>query len=418
MASVFVLKVAGAAIGLASHFVVARIVGRGEYGRYSVGMATLGFLVLGGSLGLDRASLRYLPTYQTQAEPGLLRGYLAFARTQHRRVCVLVIVLGAAVLLGLRHLGMGPTLVLAGLTGAALYPRLRAEFGVSVLRAFDRFALSTVAEQLVRPLVFLTVVLVLYAAQIGSAESTMGAYGVAIFITAALTFVTTRREVAQVSPAAPEFSSEHTREWTSVGLQLLLVSGLQLIVAQSDVLMVGGLRGSEAAGVYAAASKIAGLGAFALHAMNAVLVPMIARLHAAGEHAELRRLVRRATLATFAATVALSVPLALAREPIMSLFGAEFLPGTRPMLVLLGGYAFSAAAGPVGFIMTMTGRQQRTIRAVGLAAVLNVALNAALIPRYGTLGAAVATASATLVWNVILFIESRAALAPDPDETD
>jgi O-antigen/teichoic acid export membrane protein len=53
------------------------------------------------------------------------------------------------------------------------------------------------------------------------------------------------------------------------------------------------------------------------------------------------------------------------------------------------------------------------VRVMGASAALNVLLNALLIPRFGVLGAATATAVTNLIWNLVLLRSVRTVLKID-----
>ena len=72
------------------------------------------------------------------------------------------------------------------------------------------------------------------------------------------------------------------------------------------------------------------------------------------------------------------------------------------MLIL--GWLINALAGPVGFMMSMTGEHRRASVVSAVAACLNVGLNAWLIPGFGLYGAAVATTITFCVWNCVLYV--------------
>jgi O-antigen/teichoic acid export membrane protein len=71
---------------------------------------------------------------------------------------------------------------------------------------------------------------------------------------------------------------------------------------------------------------------------------------------------------------------------------------------LLCGELVAAAAGPVGFFMTMTNRQMSAtlIEAATSAVALGLAL--VLIPGYGIFGAAVVVAAGSAVRNISMFV--------------
>jgi O-antigen/teichoic acid export membrane protein len=53
-------------------------------------------------------------------------------------------------------------------------------------------------------------------------------------------------------------------------------------------------------------------------------------------------------------------------------------------------------------VLQMTGQQNLAAKGLAIAAVLNVALNAALIPAFGPLGAAFAPGASIILWNILL----------------
>jgi O-antigen/teichoic acid export membrane protein len=83
----------------------------------------------------------------------------------------------------------------------------------------------------------------------------------------------------------------------------------------------------------------------------------------------------------------------------------------RPaLLILAGGQLINALAGSVGLLMAMTGHQVESSIVLAVSAGLNVGLNYLLIPRYGLVGAALATGISTVVWNVTLAVRVRRLL--------
>ena len=63
--------------------------------------------------------------------------------------------------------------------------------------------------------------------------------------------------------------------------------------------------------------------------------------------------------------------------------------------------------GPVGHLMSLTGHGRDSARVYGMAAIVNIVLNLLLIPPLGMEGAAVATATSVVLWNVWLFLLVR-----------
>ena len=81
---------------------------------------------------------------------------------------------------------------------------------------------------------------------------------------------------------------------------------------------------------------------------------------------------------------------------------------------LLGAAGYGAYAYAQSWLtllaLTMTGHQRDAAASIGAGAVLNVVLNVALIPGWGLEGAAAATATSMIVWNLLLAVAVRRRL--------
>jgi O-antigen/teichoic acid export membrane protein len=71
---------------------------------------------------------------------------------------------------------------------------------------------------------------------------------------------------------------------------------------------------------------------------------------------------------------------------------------------LLVGQIVNAAAGSVGWLMLLSGRQKKAAWVYGWVAFIHVVLLAVVIPVFGTIGAAAATTLTMSLWNVWLHV--------------
>lgn len=71
-----------------------------------------------------------------------------------------------------------------------------------------------------------------------------------------------------------------------------------------------------------------------------------------------------------------------------------------------------SVTGPAIFLADMTGHQDDTLKAMIAGVLANVILNALLIPRWDIAGAAIATGTSLILWNVLLvvFVQRRLSL--------
>ena len=180
---------------------------------------------------------------------------------------------------------------------------------------------------------------------------------------------------------------------------LLLMTATQALLQSTDLLMLGWLADPTSVGVYAVAARVADLVTFALTAINTIFAPSIAALHARGDRTALQAMVTTTAWWATLAGLVVALPLFGLAGFVLSIFGAGFSAGETPLRILLAGQIVNAAAGSVGFMLTMTGHERQAAVVLGGAAVGAVALNAIFISPFGLAGAAMATALSVTGWN-------------------
>ncbi|MGI0134322.1 MAG: polysaccharide biosynthesis C-terminal domain-containing protein, partial [Candidatus Micrarchaeaceae archaeon] len=198
-------------------------------------------------------------------------------------------------------------------------------------------------------------------------------------------------------------------------LPFMWLGGLYLLVSRTDLIMLGTMKGAHDAGIYAVASRAAELVSFFAAAANVVLAPRIARLYHSGEHTLLQRMLRSAAQRFLILTIPLALLLIFAASPLLHyLYGAEYTEGAIVLRILAGAQFFVLALGSVNTILNMTGNERLSTLGVGLAAILNIALNAVLIPDYGAKGAAIATGLSLVFAQGLLWywVRHRLGLRP------
>ena len=101
-------------------------------------------------------------------------------------------------------------------------------------------------------------------------------------------------------------------------------------------------------------------------------------------------------------------------ERVLNLFGLEFVSAYNALTVLLIGQIGNALAGPVGLLLNMTGHQNSSAKIMLLSLILSIVACFGLIPRYGVMGASVASALSVILWNGLMlgFVIKRLKINP------
>ena len=171
--------------------------------------------------------------------------------------------------------------------------------------------------------------------------------------------------------------------------------------SQSGIVLTGAIAGSQAAGIYGVASKVAGFLPFIALAVVPAPMPAIAELDAKNERDRLQGLVMNAARLVFVVSLPIALGAFVLAGPILDVFGTDFGGGVTTLRILCFGQVIALAAGFGMGMLAMTGAAAETTKAAAAAAIVNVVVGVALIPSFGANGAAIASASSIALMNVL-----------------
>jgi O-antigen/teichoic acid export membrane protein len=181
---------------------------------------------------------------------------------------------------------------------------------------------------------------------------------------------------------------------------LLLSSASIAIYMRIDVVMLRNLAGDGAVGIYTAAVRLSEMSYFLPIAMGASLLPSLLRARAAGEAAYAERMQQYFDLSAGLA-YAVALPLAVASPWVVQLaYGAQFAAAAPVLALHVWATLFVFLGVARGQFLVNESLTFFYLLATAAGAVVNIALNALLIPRIGAIGTALATVTsyATAAW--------------------
>ncbi len=404
------LLLVGRFISLGVNFVVQVLIVRylteAAYGAFAfaLSLAALGTTIV--TFGLDRGVGRFLAMYDEHADYGRLFGTLAL-------VVGMILSLGIALILvvvGLQGVLLGTVVSDAQAAGLLVILIFLAPIDAAdnllggVLAVFASARSIFVRRYILGPLLRLTVVVLLVLGQfdvafLATGYVLSGAIGVALYGAILWRVLGEKGLRAHLRRDAIHIP---VREILGFTLPLLSTDLLFISMHTTDVVLLDHFHGIEAVAAFRVIQPLAGLNLLVFSSFTILYMPIASRLFARNDRAGIADLYWRTAIwmAVFSFPV-FAVTTSLAGPVTTTLYDQRYADSATYLALLAFGTYTNAALGFNGLTLRVFGFVRYTIVINLVAAAANLALNLALIPPLGALGAAISTASTMILHNIL-----------------
>jgi O-antigen/teichoic acid export membrane protein len=220
--------------------------------------------------------------------------------------------------------------------------------------------------------------------------------------------------VAMPHAFAPTRAAARARALLRFSLPQTLTVVLLQTMLWTDTLLLGRLRTAAEVGIYTIVQRLLSPAQTVSTATGQMFAPRIAAEHARGDRATLEVMLKRVTYWNVSLAIPVFGVLLLVPEALLRLFGVAYTTGATALAILAVGQLFSAATGPLGQVINMSGRPYLTLVNNAAVATLNVVGCIVLIPRYGMTGAACSTTGSIVLVNIVKLVQVRVLFAINP----
>jgi len=405
-ALILMIQIVAAGLSYGSQVFLARQMGAYEFGIYVFAWSLVPPTAIAAAIGLSMAVVRFVPQYLVKDSWGHLSGLI-------RRCTSIVLVVGVVV-------GVIGWLVLV------IFDDMIADYYITPLRlailcipfltlvallagisrGFGWLQLAYIPQLILVPGLILLGVAV-FSAIVGSPTAVI----VLIIAVVACAF-TALANTYQFRATIPKMvkGSEpiyETRLWLRVAVPLFLSDGVFLILWSTDSVMLGSLMGPNEVAIYHACVRTSCLTLLVFNAINGFAAPKFAALVVDHDKSALQKFARSIAIWMFWPTVLVVAATIILGKWILGTFGDSFVVG-YPILVMMSiGYLIQASTGPVDTYLAVSGHHDSTMIINGLGALSNITLNIILIPRYGIMGAAIASVTTIVAAQIAYYILAR-----------
>ena len=399
------VRFAGAAIGLASQILLARLLTQNDVGIVFMGMSAAAFISLLITGGYPTLAITCLPRYYALGRKNLVRAFHFASLRDSLWISLATFALAAIVYFWLPLNDGIKTALLFGCLSAPASAFIR--MNSAVANSVRRYALSYVPDFLYRPGLLLAFLLVAWALgmHLGVVQvlmafvvmNTIVAIGQAWFIRGEGIF--SGLKWPRRHDLAPLLRGR--------AAALVVVGAVAASFADIVTLIAGFFLPAGDVALVGVAIRLAALAGFITQATQQFILPDLTAAMTRGTAQQVQAILLRINVIGLGAILACVVGAMLFGTWALRIFGAEYEAGHWPLVLFMVSQAFRAASGMNQHLLSLAGYQIRTAGSCLIAMGVLIGGTALLAPGLGVMGLAIAVILADAVWAALLAIQAQ-----------
>ena len=405
-----ILKILSLVLSFAASIILARSLNPEVLGTYTLIISIVGFASVPIASGLVHYTIRETSAYFSGSNWSLLRGFKD--RLYQWVVLVTVLLTGVSFVL-LDLLGLNLDISNESLIQICALMLLLLSLSTirsSILRGIGKTTIAQLPELIIRPSIFLTVILLLWLNEAMSLMSVLigqlSAYFTAFIVGALL--------ISRFWPLEAKLIHKEyeTEIWIKKFPYFIALIFLASLNKEMGILALGMFNSLEEVAFLRLAQNLGILIGVLLTIVNIAIAPDASKAFAEKDKEGLEMLFRQSRRMLIILTTVIGVILiTYNKELIGFLFGNVYVETvSKPMIVIVFGHILASIFGPVFLFHVMSKYEKQALMASLIMVIVNVILQWLLVRDYGALGAAIAISTVMILWSFYLAVNLKKKL--------
>ena len=399
------LRFGGAAVGLLSQILLARLLAQSDVGVVFLGMSAAAFISLAIAGGYPQLAITCLPRYYALGRSGLVKTFHAAFLHDSLRISLAVFAIATAVYFWM-PVGEGiKTALLFGCLSAPSSAFIR--INSSAANSIRRYALSFVPDLFFRPGLFLAyLALAWLLGKHPNVVEVLWAFVVANTLVAIGQALLMGRDGTTLGFNWPDRHNLASR-LRGRAAALVVVGLVATSFADIVTLLAGFFLNPADVAIVGVAIRLAALAGFITQATQQFTLPDLTAAMARGNPAQVRALLLRINFIALGAIIACVIGAMLFGSFALHIFGPAYELGHWPLVLFMISQTFRAASGMNQHLLSIAGFQVKTAGSCIMAMIVLLAASVVLTPTFGIMGLACAAIVADAFWALLLALQAK-----------
>ena len=411
---IFMGTIAGNLLGMVNQIILGRYLGPQYYGLFNLSLSVIMIAATLSVFGFFGSLSRFIPFHLEKSERDVVRSVIDFGSLFSLSLgitfAVIIYLLADRLANDIFHdARLVPALKIFAIV-IPLYSLQQAVKGI--IRGFKAAKYDAILFNIGTRIVTISVFL-LSMLFIHKLYGAIIAYISGVVITTAIAMWHIRKKI---------FPDYHTHERVPVARSLLsfswplaLTGFTYLFVFKTDKVLLGYFMTSTDVGIYTPALMIANLLIFISTSFKYIFLPTVSEYFSKNDMERLEPLFKATSKWNFLVVIPpFLFILIFPRELLTIIYGSDYIGGYIALMILALGVSVNNFAGTSATLLVAGGKTKLNLTCEIVAGITNVVLNIILIPRYGIIGAAIATGTSFLTRNLssLIFVHRSYGIHP------
>lgn len=386
-------------LSVISGVIFARYLGVEQYGLYGFTLSIITLATLPVVAGLPNLLIREVASFHLEKEWSFLSGVINWSRAYVVSLSILMI---SFVYIGL-YFDFFDNAVASLLWSAVILIPLNGllTHQTAILNGFRFPILAQLPIKILTPLIILmSLFLYIFMSIELNAKELVFISIIGTSSAFLLSFILLKRTRKLHSYSHSEYK---VKSWHLSLLPFTVMAFITTINTELATVLLGSIASHESVAYFKVATQAVALVSLGLAAMNAVIMPNVARFYKKGDIKQTQKLL---TESVRVSTI-ISLPIVLVlfffgKFLILNLFGETYTESYPIMVILCLGQTVNVLMGSVGTVLYMTNNEHSALKIIIFSLIVNILLMIILIPLYGAIGAAISVSICMVIWNALM----------------